>query len=205
MRRWLLRLVAFVRPRAAEHDMARELESHRVLLEDKYRRCGLTPGDARLAAQRALGSTALAADRHRDARSLVWLEDLRRDLRHAARLLRRSPVFTATAALSLAIGIGADTTIFTVARGLLLHDPVGVADPGRVVDIGGAKTASYPNYLDLRARTTTLDGAYAHQLFGGTRSLRGPDGVEVVFSNGVTLNYFSVLGVRAAAGRLFGA
>src|SRR5437763_678770 len=82
---------------------------------------------------RALGGVEQAKELHRDARSFVWLEDARRDLRHAARLLRRSPIFTATAALSLAIGIGADTTIFTVAKALLFHDPVGVADPGRLV------------------------------------------------------------------------
>src|SRR5437899_7838694 len=119
MRRFFFRLASFFRPDAAEQELARELMSHRVLLEDEYRRRGLTVEEARRAATRSLGGVEQAKELHRDARSFVWLEDARRDLRHAARLLRRSPIFTATAALSLAIGIGADTTIFTVAKALL--------------------------------------------------------------------------------------
>ena len=64
------------------------------------------------------------------------LDTLVHDLRYAARLLRRNPIFACTAVLSLAIGIGANTTIFTVANALLFKTPPGVADPGRLVDIG---------------------------------------------------------------------
>ena len=79
------------------------------------------------------------------------------DLRHAARLLRRDPLFTLTAMLSLAIGIGANTTIFTVAQAVLFRPPAGVAGPAQLVDIGtrtpggGFGNSSYPNYLDLRS------------------------------------------------------
>src|SRR5471030_2649151 len=96
-----------------------------------------------------------------------WLQDIR----HAARLVRRNPLFALTAALSLAIGIGANTTIFTVANAVLFRPPAGVAAPDRLVDIGtrspggGFGNSSYPNYLDLRERTTTLDGVYAYPLF----------------------------------------
>jgi predicted permease len=205
MRRFFLRLASFVRADAAEQELARELASHRALLEDEYQRRGMTVEEARRAATRSLAGVEHAKELHRDARSFVFLDDARRDFRHAARLLRRNPIFALTAAVSLAIGIGADTTIFTVANGLLFHEPVGVAEPGRLVDIGGTRTDSYPNYLDLRERTTTLDGIYAQQLFGGPMSLAGPDGAERVFRSGVTINYFDVLGARPAVGRLFGA
>ena len=92
------------------------------------------------------------------------------DLRYAARLLRRNPLFALTAALSLAIGIGANTAIFTIANALLFRPPAGVAAPGRLVDVGrsqdgqGFDNSSYPNYLDIRARNTVFDGIYAYRL-----------------------------------------
>src|SRR5438477_13107029 len=92
--------------------------------------------DARLAARRALGSTAHTMNLHRDARSFVWLDDLRWDLGYGVRLLRRNPLFALTAALSLAVGIGANTTVFTIADALLLRAPTGVADADRLIDIG---------------------------------------------------------------------
>ena len=135
-RRFFLRLANLFRPARAEPDLAREVASHLTLLEDDFERRGLTPEDARLAARRAFGGVEQTKDRHRDARSFVWLDDVRRDVRHSGRLLRRNPVFAMTAALSLAIAIGADTAIFTVANALLFHVPAGVADPTRLVDIG---------------------------------------------------------------------
>jgi putative ABC transport system permease protein len=208
--RFILRLINVVRPHRAEPDLARELEAHLALMEDDFRRRGLSADEARLAARRAFGSVALTKDQHRDARSFVWLDDARRDLRHSMRLLRRNPLFTLTATVSLAIGIGANTTIFTVAQGLLFHTPAGVAQPDRVVDIGttrngyGFGTASYPNVLDLRARATTFDGVYATGLFPAPVGLSAGDATERVFAYPVSLNYFTVLGAHPAAGRLFG-
>ena len=133
------------------------------------------------------------------------------DVRYAIRLLRRSPLFTLTASLSIAIGIGAPTTIFTLANALLLRDPVGVADPGRLVDVGvtrqgiGFGASSYPNYVDIRERVTTLAGVYAHPRFPETTSVASAGGnVSVAFATQVSANYFTVLGAVPAAGRLFG-
>jgi predicted permease len=145
-------------------------------------------------------------------RSFIWLDDVRRDLFHAAWLLRRNPLMTITAALSLAIGIGANTAIFTVANALLLRPPAGVADPGRLVDIGvgrmgsGFNPGSYPMYLDVRQRATTLDGVYAHPMFPHAKSLRTAGNsapAERIFGHSVTPNYFTVLGTVPFAGRLF--
>jgi len=124
-------------------------------------------------------------------------------------LLRRSPLFTATAALSLAIGIGANTTIFSIASTLLLRPLPGLTDPGRLVDVGrtqggrGFDTVSYPNYRDLRERTNTLAGLYAYRIEPQPMSLpvRGGD-AERIYGNIVTANYFAVLGVHPIVGRL---
>jgi predicted permease len=147
-----------------------------------------------------------------NTRSFVWFSDARRDLVHAARLLRRNPVLTITATLSLAIGIGASTTIFTVANAILLQPAAGLAEPSRLVDIGSSRGGvgfgliSYPNYLDIRQRATTLDGVYAYSRFPQAMSVGGAGlGAESIFGSVVTVNYFTVLGAVPAAGRLFGA
>jgi hypothetical protein len=107
------------------------------------------------------------------------LDAWRQDVRYAFRLLRRNPLFALTAAASLAIGIAAATTIFTIGNALLLRPPAGVADPGRVVDIGrsqdgrGFDTSSYPNYLDIRARNTVFSNVHAYNLEPQAMSL-GP-------------------------------
>src|SRR5947207_11197911 len=134
--RFYCRLANAFRGRSADADASREIAAHLQLLQDEFVRRGLSAADARVEAHRALGSAALAADLHRDARSFVWLDDLRWDLGYGVRLLRRNPIFTATAALSLAIGIGANTAIFTLANALLFRPPAAVAEPDRLVDVG---------------------------------------------------------------------
>src|SRR5437867_10117870 len=164
LRRFLLRFSNVLRPQRMESDLARELASHLSLLEDEFQRRGMTPDDARRAARLTLGGVEQTKELHRDARSFVRLDDARRDLQYAVRLLRRNPLFALTAAASLAIGIGATTTIFTVANGLLLRAPAGVGDPDRLADIVrsqrglfGIVPTSYPDYLEIRQRATTLD------------------------------------------------
>jgi len=134
-----------------------------------------------------------------------WLQDLR----YAVRLLRRNPLFALTAVLSLAIGIGANTTIFTIANALLFKPPPGVADASRLVDVGrsqdgqGFDNGSYSNYLDIRARNTVFSGIYAYRLGPEPMSLRGKDGAERIYGEMVSTNYFNVLGTPPHIGRLF--
>src|SRR5262245_57916852 len=119
-----------------------------------------------------------------------WLHDVR----YALRLLKRNPIFALTAVLSLAIGIGADTTIFTIANALLFKPPDGVANASRLVDVGrsqdgqGFDNSSYPNYLDIRARNTVFDGVYAQRFGGVPMSLGGPDGAERIYGGLVSAN-----------------
>jgi len=142
---------------------------------------------------------------------MMWLEPLQQDVRYALRSFARSPLFALTAVVSLAIGIGADATVFTLAKALLLQAPAGVADPHRLVDISGTddddafgvNEISFPNFEDLRARATTLQEMYGYEVIAEPMSLGGADGAERIFGHKVTTNYFQVLGVRQAAGRLF--
>ena len=136
------------------------------------------------------------------------LEATIQDIRYALRVLRQSPLFTITAALSLAIGIGANTTIFSVASALLLRPLPGLTRADRLVDIGrtqdgsGFDTVSFPNYRDLRERSTAIQDIYAYRVEPEAMSLATDTSAERVYGAVVTANYFTVLGTRPALGRL---
>ena len=214
LRRFLLRVAAIFRHDIADEDLAREIKAHLALLEDEYRRRGMTPDEAKLAARRAIGSVALAKDRHRDARSIAWLDDLQRDLRHAARMLARSPGFTSVALLTLALGIGATTAVFSVVAGVLLR-PLPYPEPDRLVRVFGppptvAGIDGPPSRMvDLPAQTfETLrlaDRAFSHVTgyMPTTMTLTGRgDAVRLVGSH-VSAAAFPMLGVPPLIGRGF--
>src|SRR6476620_1181159 len=169
MRRFLERLLNLLRVRRPDSDLAREIAAHLALLQDTYEARGLSPDAARRAARVALGNVEHVKEEHRDARSFRWIEDVCQDAAHGLRLLRRSPVFTATAALSLAIGIGANTAIFTVANSLLFRPPAGIADPSELVVIGtargdgGVNPLNHAVYLEIARRTTALTSVFAEE------------------------------------------
>ena len=196
-----------------ERDLDDELQAALDLLIDEELARGKSPADARRSALLTLGGIETVKVQVRDARAGAWFDTVLGDIRYAARLLVRNPIFTLTAAVSLAIGIGATTTIFTVANGLLIRSAVGVTDPSRLVDITRSKDRggpgidpiSYPDYLEVRRRATTLDGVYGYQLELQPASLRVENtGAERVYPGVVTINYFEVLGVPAIVGRTFG-
>jgi putative ABC transport system permease protein len=140
------------------------------------------------------------------------LDSILLDLRFAARSLRRNRIATVSAVLTLAIGIGANTTVFTVADALLLRPPAGVEAPDRLVDVGrsqdgaGFDTNSYPNFLDVRARASSLAGMYAYPIEPQPVSVQERGGsATLAQAIPVSAGYFDVLGARPAAGRFFDA
>jgi len=141
--------------------------------------------------------------------SLPWLvgRDLARDVRYGVRSLRRQPGFTAAAVLTLALGIGANTAIFSIVNVVLLQ-PLSYSEPDRLVHIfefdraeSQRRSASWPEYLDWRELNRTFDDIAGYE--GGSRTLTGIDGAERVNVAQVTGNFFRTLGVSPRLGRAF--
>src|SRR6187549_2907649 len=177
LRRAVLRFFNALRPGRREDDLAREVSAHLAAIEDDLILRGMTPDAARLAARRALGGVAHTSDLHRDARSFPWLDDARRDVQYAIRTLRRSPGFAGVVVLTIALGIGANTAIFSVLDAVLLH-PLPFKDADRLVRLyenvpasespnrrplrlGGIRAAEF---LALRAQARTLSHVVAHTI-----------------------------------------
>jgi hypothetical protein len=201
LRRSLLRLVTACRPWRAEPDLDSEMASHLRLLEDDFQRRGLSSDEARLAAKRAFGSVAQAKDLHRDARSFMWLDDACRDLRYAIRTLYRAPGFAAVAILTLALGIGANTAIFSAIDAILIR-PLPYLDPDRLVMVWeDATAAGFPrntpapgNYTYWTRLNHSFTGMAATSATVANLTVDGPP--EQVTGRRVTSNFFSVLAIR---------
>jgi predicted permease len=138
------------------------------------------------------------------------LDHVAHHLNYSLRLLGRSPLFTLCAVISIAIGIGANTAIFTVSNALVLAPTPGVRQPGRLVDIGrthngqGFDTVSYPTYADVRAAGDAIfENMFAIRLEPLAMSLGGEDGAGVAYTEQVSASYFDVLGLVPAAGTFF--
>jgi predicted permease len=198
---------------SVERELDDEMRATIELLVADNIRAGMSPGAARRAALLHLGGVESVKQQVRDVRRGALVDSCFRDLRYAARLLWRNPLFALTAVLSLAIGIGATTAIFTVTNGLMLRAADGVADPSTIVDIVrlnaaagvGVEPMSFPDLVDLRQRTTMLDEVFAYQLQLPAASLRVDDTASAIFVSVVTSNFFRALGVPSAAGRVFDA
>ena len=194
-----------VHRRRAERELDEEIRAHLEMEAERNIADGMSPEEARLAARRSFGSVAIAKEDSRAMWGLGSLEILWQDLRYGLRMLLKNPGFTTIAVLTLALGIGANTAIFTLLDKVLIR-PLPVERPDQLVtfveDAGGAPAIfSYPLYADLRDRNDVLSGVVAFE----QRPFSMSDGnaTERVIGQIVSGNYFAVLGVRPALGRFF--
>ena len=190
------------------HDarVADEIRFHRDRLVERYVAEGMERHEAERRAFLEFGNAAEIQEAVLDARGRL-LDDLVKDLRYAIRTLRRNPVFAMVAVLSLSLGIGANTAIFSLVNGVMLRS-LPVDEPGRLIQIarmtqdGLPGTLSYPIFEDFRDNLRSVSGVLAHATSGQSIAFDGAD--EFVTADLVSGEYFDVLRLQPAAGRLLG-
>ncbi len=181
-----------------QENLEQEIADHLRMAKQDYIHRGASHREADSAARREFGNVALVENVTRDQWAWSWLEDLLQDLRHGARLLRRNPGFTFIAVLTLALGIGANTAIFSLVNGILLR-PLPYAHPQQLVSVTGFYPKGALAALHEQSRTMEVAGyveGYQFNLTGLGEPFR---------LNGtlVSADLFSVLGAGAALGRTF--
>ena len=191
-----------------DQDLDEELRSHLEMRAADNLAAGMSARDARYDAQKRFGNTTLLKEDTRNADIVGWMDVAARDFRHALRLLQRSPAFTAVAVLTLALGIGANTAIFSVINSVLLR-PLPYHDSGSLVMVWETNsqhpkphnTVSPPNFLDWQSRNTVFsDIAYIADVRNNLTGIGDPEEVVV---QAVSANFFSVLGVNPLLGTGF--
>jgi predicted permease len=188
-------------------ELNEEIQGHLELAARENMESGLAPRDAQTAARREFGSIALAEEVTRDMWGGRWFADLLQDVRYGLRMLRKSPGFTAVVVLTLALGIGVNTAIFSVMDATLLQ-PLPYPNPDRLVMLWGTEPGrrprmpfSSPNFLDFKDRNRVFARMAAFDSAGFV--LSGIDNPEVIHGGRVTPGFFKVLEVQPKLGRAF--
>jgi putative ABC transport system permease protein len=208
MRVFASRLLGSFRRQHFDAGSEEEFQSHLHMLADRFVSQGMTKAEALRAAKQQFGGVAQIEEELRERSGLAFLDSLWGDTRYALRQIRRSPAFAAIAVLTLALGIGASTAIFSVAYGVLLR-PLPYEDPSRLVlahqydrahDVGNWRVTAF-DYLDWAQRTKSFTGMAAFT--GRGLAFASADGAELVLGQGVSANLFDVLGITPMLGRGF--
>jgi predicted permease len=189
----------------SDRALNRELSGYVALLTEEKIKAGLSPDAARRAALLEVGGVEQVKERVRDVRSGAWLETLWRDVRYAVRSLARTPAFTVVACVTLALGIGANTAIFSIVNGVMLR-PLPYPNPDRLIAInsvikGAAAAVSAADLMDWRRDARTFGGFAAS--YSGATILTGAGDAEQIDQARITANTFEVLGIRPLLGRSF--
>jgi len=210
LRKMWARLRDTVRNKPRDLEFQAELEEHVRLLAERYRQQGMTAEAARVAARRQFGNTALLQEDLRAMQMIPAIESLRGDLTYAVRMLRRNPGFAATAVITLALGIGANTAIFSVCNAVLFK-PLPYAEPERIVMLserlpdGKLFGVAPANFVDWQNGIRSFSGMAAMRAssFASSFILGGQSEASRMAGGDVSSSFFSVLGVRFMLGRNF--
>jgi len=200
-------LIRFFRRRRWDEERARELESYLETETDENVARGMSRQEARYAAHRKLGNLTLIREEIYRMNSIDWLETLWQDLRYAARMLARNPGFAIAAVLTLALGIGVNTAMFSVVDAVLVR-PLPFHEPAQLLWLRETEAApgdyplTGPDYLDWQAQSQTLQGTSLFT-FGETVNASGAGEPESVYVVRTESNYFSLLGAAPILGRTF--
>jgi predicted permease len=208
LQRWFytlpLRLRSLLRRGQVEQELDEELRYHlEQQIEENLAR-GMSSEEARYAALRAMGGIEQQKEECRDMRRVNFIQDFVQDLRYGARVLAKSPVFTAVAVLTLALGIGANTAVFSVINGVLLR-PLSYKEPERIITIWepsrGGHTLGLTDveFFDIRDRNQVFEELAAYAT--GATNFTGVGEPERVTATWVSADFFPVLGVQPALGR----
>jgi predicted permease len=201
------RCLGLVRRRRLEENLTEELQAHLEMLRDEYLRRGMPLEEARYAALRAFGGVEQVKEEYREQRGVFTMETLVQDMRYGLRQLRRNPGFTLVAGLTLALGIGANTAIFSVVNAVVLR-PLPYPHGDRLVWITEsipafkAEIASGADYVDWKDQNRTLDRIAAYDP-SSEFNLTGRGTPTRVHGANVTANFFATLGVEPQLGRVF--
>jgi predicted permease len=200
------RLGMLMHRRQFDADLEEEMRLHLELRQQQQIDCGMAPDEARGAAWRGFGNVTSLKEKSHMAWGWEWVEQLVQDMRYALRMLRKSPGFTAIAILTLALGIGANTSLFSVVNGVLLN-PLPYPHPDQVVTMAGwfpgygEGSISYPDFLDWVRLNHTFSSLAAYRRDGF--NLTGQGDAEQVTAVDVSASFFSLLGVNPILGRNF--
>jgi predicted permease len=195
----LRRLMYFLRRSREDADLRDEMESHRAHRQDALEREGLEPDAAAWASRRAIGNVTLAVEEARDVWAMRVLDSLRQDVRAAVRGLRKSAGFSVVVIGTLALGIGANTSLFSIFNSLIMR-PLPVRDSGSLALLTDGSW-SYPVWQEIRARAGDLfDGAFAWS--GESFDVAQSGRAVIVDGAYVSGHFFDVLGVPAFRGRI---